>query len=414
MAIFGFLRKQPAVQEPAKNIAVSELDRFLADRLSVRISSARNEAKSMQSNILKLAEELSRHIDSLDKAEFGDRTEYAMVNMTKGNFVKRARHMLGEMKDTKLETYTDISRFAGNISGLLSELNASTPKEGILISRYFGQHATKIVSCINGMEKESRALKDFAASRGRDMERFEKILESRVHILSYTSRIKGLAELVRDAEGKIEKLKEDILSAEKRSDQWKSSEAAALEKNKDRADRIWREMVGIRNEAINTVSFLENPLKKLKHMTGDKFLSSYFEAPFESVLEMGDDFKKTIDTLKQFLSQNKIELDGKSKKKAETGIASLPNMSALLEKYRHLRIEKENVDADIGEAEKKISAFLEEINTIKAKRKELELEIAGHLKETGGLRILVEKEKAAAESALAELLGRTSLILPEV
>ncbi len=414
MVLFSF-RKRKAEEEVVE-LPISEVNDFLEKSFGEKLALIQQQARNMHAKTIGEIDALDACIDEFEKTMFGDKKEYAMLNMVKNNFVTKSRSVLGGVPlNLGNVSYTTIRDFHSEMSRILAELKSATPKQAVLLSRYFEQQTAQFIGILKRVEDGIKMLGDFMETNGRGMGKFESIIAETGRIVRERESTGKNVMLLREKSENLEDLRMELKNAEKIFEVWKRGrEFEGYEKIRQMAEKIEAEMKETRGAVINTVSFLGGMFKKLQHSTGERFFSAYFESPFETIYADPDGFGRGIDMLTRHIAENKIGLDEKGRERVGNLRSIVSDVFALMGKYRGLESERQQINVDIHKTADKFSGFEIEISLLRKQIGSTEMEIANLMKDSERIRQLVQSKKVGLEKDILELTRKKVILYADL
>ncbi len=275
MGIFGFLKKgkKGAKEEaetapaPAESVELEfdDVRAAVEKALSARMAGEREEAEELYDrikfnliHIRKLAAELDRK--SFEK---GDKI-YAPVNMTKGNYVKKASSLLASVPNVEDFGYHEMADFCKATGKILNELMNIPPKQAVLLTRYFKGESSKIVLRLKETEEMRKKLDSLLGSgtlkiAGEINAKIDALSELLEKASDYKRHELAVREKMKDKEKELKEAKASLDAF------FSEGEALAFRGMEEEAKKMGAEMDGISAKINDELSPVKRPVKKLEH-----------------------------------------------------------------------------------------------------------------------------------------------------
>ena len=384
--MFGFLKKkeEEVPDLETHEVMMSELSDWFQGVARDELKAKTAESEQLYKELVARFSDIRHRLEKLDDARIsgGERLHIA-ANMIKESFTKKKYLPLNSivpLYEQYKPDYVYFMMFQEKIMEAIKELKTSTPKQTILLSRYFKRESAELVESIKKAEDASLRLREFLKAESGPMGLLDNI----------RATVKECRRLLNEAAGmdsRVSKIKQDAEhSKEKRSELEKRF--LKLLKSKD-----WNEINSLGKEAIasrdglreaemrlnSELSSIRRPLKEIEHVLAKKgtltpiqrnILRDFVRDPLKSVMaEKGlDELQKCIKALVRKAADVKdIDLQDLS----ERLYGDVPEMRS---SYMELRDK-------LDKTEKR----LEELSKLSASKDGMEKEIRKMSEETGML-----------------------------
>jgi hypothetical protein len=277
----------------AIDIRLEDVTVVVEKQISHKLSDERKHARNLYMGISDGLADVRRRAAELEKKSFekGDKT-YAMVNMLKDNYVKKAASLIPGLPRINDFNYDATLAFNAGTRKILNELLNIPPKQAVLLTRYFKNDASKIIATL----KETDAACTELASL---LEGSNLMLYSRLK-----KDVAGVYELACRAEEfatKERALSEKIAAKNKEAGE-QAGEAAAFASGPESAKHTSleneiklreTERTELGNRLNDELSSLKRPVKKLEHAIKDDkqkaaLYSRLSHSPLKVLLNEGD------------------------------------------------------------------------------------------------------------------------------
>ena len=156
MGFLGLFRKEkkPEVLEPKTEDGVSlrlkDLGTWFEDNFSKDIDKSKSRGGELFQSVTDSISNLRNSFVSLESARFNGRERvHAAANMIKDSYVKKAHPIITNIEKVSRETttnYSGLNGFVTEVTKTIETLKKTTPKQAILMSRYFKKESEPITS----------------------------------------------------------------------------------------------------------------------------------------------------------------------------------------------------------------------------------------------------------------------------
>lgn len=383
--------------EAATGVRLDDVMKTVESEISDRLTDELKKVAKLYGKINHGLAEARKHASELEKKKFeaGDKT-YAVVNMTKDNYVKKANSLISGSPRINNFNYEETSAFCTGTKKILNDLLNIPPKQAILLTRYFKKESSKMITVLKEtdvafMEMETllnSSMLGFYSAANKNM----------VDIWQLVYRSEDLAGQAEKISGRIKAAKAELAEREKEAGAFASGEEGRKHSGMvEEIKKLEAERTELGNIISDRLSAIKRPLKKLEHAAaneGGKDKASLYSrishSPMKVLMqEQGDALlMEALEKLRDIgLKDEERERVEELMKKIELGY-----ISELTDKYKWL-------ETELAEKRKEFekSAFPE-----KNKKHEREIE---NLRR--GISEL-EKEAGKVSKSMAELAGKTS------
>ncbi len=369
MPIFGFFRKkqEQPVQLQSFDISLAGLPEWFEKAMRDELMDKGRESDAMYSGVLESLSDIKKRLDKLDHARMaGSERVHIAANMIKESFVKKNRILLNGMasfcQQGHRADYAYFMSFYDKGTRTIQGLKESTPKQTILLSRYFKREGGELVDSIKRAEELLKRFREF---------------------LGTGSGAMGTREKIRDMVGKCNELRKEADGLDARISGIKQ-ESGRLRKSKSALEgeylkllksREWNELNklsddirGVRDELGDTelristeLSSVKRPLKKLEHsfaragkMTPmqKNTLHDFVRDPLKAIMsESGEkELQKCLKSLTKQIGSGKLELKDKERLRVDELIERLGgDMPGLKSRHMELRKTLESMEKQLHE-----------------------------------------------------------------
>jgi uncharacterized protein YoxC len=412
MGIFRIFRKQaesPRV-EAKHAVFLTDVPAWAEKEFGKGVNEAKRKAKSMQSDVLKIASQTKENMLVLGRAKFeGKGRAASSINMTKNSYVKRSLPVINGIHLQDSETFGGLAGFNVKLAAGLRELNRLSPKQMILLSKYFEKDAAGFVSNLKEFGSAAQEYDKFLSTGGKLISMAEKLNHNTAQIQALIGKVKDLGNAEKNLKDAISGLVDFKKEAEARreilffSGDYKEMKDLEdlMKKNDEMLAGLERDMNGMFNSA-------RRPLKKMEHLLGKKDIPNN---PFREIVLFGkeDEFLQTLETAKNLALEGKIELKAKEVEK----LAKLvENMKYEIPRFRKIYTQffEASRDAEHRIAEMDVSgrrkAIEQEVGDLAGKLKVREAELAQKVVEKALAEADIQRLRQESEAAVLDAAGR--------
>jgi predicted nuclease with TOPRIM domain len=328
MPIFGFLKKKkPEHAEELETIEVGleELREWFDQSMADLIRDKRKESEERYNRVVEHIDHIKQGLVKLDRARItsSERVHIAS-NMIKESFVKKNYNVVTSLVSFTQQGFRPEYQYFWEFhqKGLqaMKDLKDSTPKQTILLSRYFKRESGELVDSI---KKAEDALKEFGEYLKLDSgafgikERIRRMVSESESIMEEESRLDSRA---RDLKSEIERSRERKAALEKEYlDLLKSKDWNKVNKLEDEIKQEKEKLSNSEVRIVTELSSVRRPLKKIEHDLArfgklspiqKNTLRDFIRDPLKSIVSgSGEkDLLKTLKSIKKQIDSNKVDL----------------------------------------------------------------------------------------------------------
>ncbi len=430
MGFLGFFKreKKPEIieksSEETPRVGISEVQGWFQKSFRDDIDKSKSHGRDLYQDVMDSFSEVRNSFVVLETARFNGRERiHAAANMIKDSFVKKAYPIIANIERSSRGvdiSYPSLNIFHEDASKTLESLRKTTPKQAVLISRYFKKQSDPIVTKMKETGESIDALKKWLDD--------DVMLRLADNIKNKTKKQLSDTDQLKSLEKRKDEIKKELKELRERK-QEKESEFLELLKGKkwEELNTLDKELKNVKNEILkieydltNEISPMKRPLKKLEHSLKKQdllfnhkgFLRGFLQDPFESVkTKNGEDtLRRFLFTMNKMVHDRKIDLKEKEREKLDSLLEKMvKDIPEMKRKYSELRSTKEHVEKT-----------LEELSSIVKKKQELEGEIGRYSKNISGmeqdakdtvreqekLKEKIEKERKDLEKLILKHTGR--------
>jgi chromosome segregation ATPase len=426
MPFFGFFgkKKKEPPEMQAFEVSLADLPEWFDKAMGEEIKNKRQESEGIYSRILERFSDIRQSLDKLDRARMsgGERVHIA-ANMIKESFVRKNYNQLNSLASFYQQNYRpDYEYFmAFQERGMkaIKELKESTPKQAILLSRYFKRESGELVDSIKQAEELLQHFREFLGAgsgamgtkgRVREMARSCKGLREEMERLD--SRASGLREEAARSRERRAELERNFLELLK-SSEWSEFNRLSNEIVKVR-DRLADAELRISTE----LSSLRRPLKKLEHSLVKagkttpmqrNTLQDFIRNPLKAIMsEKGEkELHKTLKSLRRQMDIKKLELKDKEQLRVD----------GLMERLERGMPELKSEYMELKDTLEKTESQLQSLSRLSRNKEGLEAQI-GRISEDAGktedeLREIASRKSRAREQLDDKIRDIEAVIMEE-
>ena len=398
MGLFGFLKKgseekaDPQVQE----VMLQDLADWFETARAAELKDMREKAEKMHNSLADSFSDIKEKLDAMDRARItGIERLHISANMIKETFVKKKYPPLREVssfRENFRHDYGYFMAFQEKTMQVLDNLKGSTPKQTILLSRYFKKESHALVDAMKHAEQTSKQFRDFLKTGSGALRTLARIRVAAKSSRQLLEEVDNLDIIVRGLKSQITK------SSERKSGL--EHEYLKLLKSKDwsRINKLTKEVDEAREDMrqadvrLNTeLSSLRKPLKKIEHVMVNRGelspihknnLRDFMRNPFKATIASKGDagMAKTMDAVKKQLEN--------------LGVSTEHDIDSLRERFgkdvpklRELYIDQRDI------LEKK-QEELDELSRLTSNKQGIENEVKASSEQAGSLEEQLRKTRA--------------------
>jgi hypothetical protein len=252
MSFFGLFKKKqgPPQELETFDINLEDLEEWFESEMKTELAEKKREAEKRYENILDSFSEIRANLNVLDQARLSSPERlHISANMIKESFVKKSTFPLNTFSsfytDNFKPEYDYFLNFQDKGMEAVKALKAATPKQTILLSRYFKRESTQLVESIKKAENMLTDFKEFLRAGSGPMETLKR---------------------VRTMMGEHVELVREYRDVEKRSDSL-LSEASGQKERKSELEKKYLKL--LKSREWNQVNKLSEEVKKTKERMSD-------------------------------------------------------------------------------------------------------------------------------------------------
>ncbi len=430
MGFFGFLKKEKkpeVVETPSEEVSkvgISEIQEWFEKSFKDDIDKSKSQGRDLYQDVMNSFLDVRDAFHVLESTKFDGRERiHAAANMIKNSFVKKTYPMIANIERISREVninYSGLDSFRADASKTLKDLKSTTPKQAVLISRYFKKQSEPIVVKMKETGEKIDALKKWLDE--------DVILRLADDVKNKMKEQLSDVEQLKSLEKRKEEIKKEIKSLKDKKQERESGFLEILKgKEWEEFNTMGKELKNVKNEILkieyeltNELSPMKRPLKKLEHLLKKQdilfnhkgFLRGFLQDPFESVKTKNgeDSLRRFLFTMNKMVHDRKIDLKEKEREKLDSLLEKMArDIPEMKRKYKELMDTKEHMEKT-----------LEELSSIVKDKKEFENEIEGYSKdisemeneaksivrEQEKLKERIEKERKDLEKLILKDTGR--------
>ncbi len=298
--MFGFLKKgkeESPIPETI-DIKLSELLDWFEGAMEEELREKRKHAEQMHNDILEKFREVRGSLDRLDRSRItGTERLHTAANMIKESFVKKKYPPLREVFSFREGLRPDYSYFMSfQEKGMeaIRGLRDSTPKQSILLSRYFKREGGDLVESIKHAEQALLDFREYLKAGSGSLSTLNRIRSTVKACGKLMEEADNLELKARSLEDQIRQVGERKSELEKtfldllKSKEW--NEMNALGKEESKAREALREAEMRMNSELSSI---RRPLKRIEHVLASRgkltpiqknTLRDFIRNPFKTVM----------------------------------------------------------------------------------------------------------------------------------
>jgi hypothetical protein len=425
MPPFGFFRKKP--EEPQElqsfDVSLADLPEWFDRAMGEEIKKKSQETEGIYSSVLESFSNVRQSLDRLDRARMagGERVHVA-ANMIKDSFVRKNYNQLSTLASFYQQhrpDYEYFMQFHERGANAIKGLKESTPKQAILLSRYFKRESGEVVDSIKRSEELLQQLLDFLKAgsgalgtkeRVRAMARAcNGLLAEREELDERASGLRDEAERLKKRKSELEKEFLELL---------KSSEWNELNRLKKEVADVRKEFGEAELRMTTELSSLKKPLKRLEHSMAragrltpiqKNTLQDFIRNPLKAMVsEKGErELHKALKSLMKQIDSRNLEIRGNEHLGVDELLGRLEgDMPALKSRYTALKSRLERAEGQLND-----------LSRLTRNKDGLEAQIGRVSEESGSiedeLREIASRKSRAGEQLKERISEMESVILEE-
>ncbi|MHA2069934.1 MAG: hypothetical protein ACXABY_36685, partial [Candidatus Thorarchaeota archaeon] len=273
MAFLDKFRKREVVVE-TRELGLDEVSAWFDQEFGERVAQVKKDLDSMRGNLAASFMEVRDSARSLEDSVFdGKERIHSAANMIKGSFAKRIYGQINEFEKASREVspgFSPMNEFCSRTEKVVKDIRSASPKEVMLISRYFRKESDALTSRIKSAEDQLRGFREYLDSKGSML----GVSESLGKLLGKNQELedvrKSLGKKIQSAEKRKQELKKEKKGLEKNlegflsGEEWKSFQESRESLKKSRQD-----LLSVENQILNELSVVRRPFKKLNYEFGE-------------------------------------------------------------------------------------------------------------------------------------------------
>lgn len=398
-----FKKKEELPPElPPEEVGIGSVLDWFSARFGKELPDSRSRMSGLQGQIKRSFSEIVQSTRALERSEFerGDKT-YAAANMIKNTVVKKIRAAAAGVKSPSQMDWETLSGFCTEAQKTVEGMLAMSPKQAILLTRYFGQEAEQLISGIKRTDAQLKELRSFLDAEGRVLRLEQELTKQDAARQEAAGAIRALEKKLGKAQVDRARLEKELksrqadLKAFLEGAEWKGHKEAEAE-----AAEIDRRLAELKSRIALGLGPAKRPLKKLRHAgeaspTGGlvelvlQDRETQLAAALKRALELAGSGgvslkKKDTEKVQGVLRSLETEIPGlksayqaqlELREAAGTGQAALESKRRLEEAAEAAKRELEALEPELGGLEKELARARQQLLDTKKQIEEL---IAGH------------------------------------
>lgn len=416
-------KEEPTDKKPVE-MGLGEVLAWVKKTNSAKLEELESDAKAIWSELMNRFSALEKSVKALEKERFepGDNT-YAVFNMLKDGFVKRASKLLNRVPKDMVFTYKFLSESQVLMTSTLKDMMVMSPKQSYSLSNYFSKQISKVVSNIKEIRSGLERFDSFLKSDAQLIHLIEKLED---FLDGYSQEKSEFGELAK----KSDELKEDLtrLEGEKKeksaelgnllkSDKWREAETF-----KDGISNLEDEMSGTSLRLKEELSAVKRPFKKMEHeasriqLVPQKLasLKKFVKSPFKSFMENEENLKMLLGALEKSGSAINLKDRDQSKLKDFSNKVSNGELGKLKKRYEELAAKKAALDekrSEIGHILDSKAQLERSIEEIEKRTKKTSEEIESNTQARDEAKKSLANAKKEIEDLVLEHLNKKIVIV---
>lgn len=430
MGFFGFFKKKKkteivqASSEEILRLGINEIQGWFDKSFSDSLEKSRSQGSDYHSNVMDSFLDVRNAFVSLESAKFvGSERIHAAANMIKDSFVKKAYPIIANIERVSKETgmdFSGLSMFSEEASKTIETLKNTTPKQAILLTRYFKKESDPVITRIKETEEKIKSLKEWLGDE-KMLKTSETVKNSVREQLSDLDEMKSLDKKKEDVKEEIAELKEKKQEKESEFlDLLKSKEWKEFNTMGNEIKNIKNEIMKIEYEVTSELSPMKRPLKKMEYVLNKQdalfshrgFLRGFMQDPFGTIKTKDgeDSLRKFLFTLSGMAHDKKIDLKDKEMERLdsllEKMVRDIPEMKKKYNELIETRDHMEKTMEDLSKTTSKKDSIEGDVESLSKEITNVEEEIKDITKNQEKLREKIKKDKRETEKLILTDIGR--------
>ena len=369
-----FLKNLFAKQEtPEEKVQLSALNEWLDTRTKPIFDDLNDKINAIIKKINNEKEKVNKNLKALENAQLQnpkipERVKTIMQGNREG-FINKISYFLNNL-NFEYHNYNELINKCNNVNNEINNLGKSTAKNYQILNEFFAREAEKVAINIKNIENYSKELAntinnskisdvDKIKSNAADLRNKIKLKES------YSIQLENNNKHLDDSKNKKIEI-ENKINETKSSNDCKNYEKLLEEKEK-----IKLKINDVENSLFHDFSIMEKALKKYAKIAfeNEKLILEYLENPAITLIKDAE-FKiiKILDSLKNAIERNELELGEKKKSKAIEKINELDGVyfNKLKEDYKEAKKRFNDLNSKIenNQSRKNLDLLNEELKNI--------------------------------------------------
>ncbi len=419
MGMFSFLKKKDEPVIPVHDVSLQELPSWYEEATMAEFREKKQEAERMYNSLLDKVSDIRTSLDVLDSARItGVERLHIASNMIKETFVKKKYphlNSLNTLREGFRPEYEFFMTYQTRVLQTLAEMKGSTPKQTILLSRYFKKETQGFVDAMNKAEEASRSLKEYLVTgsgsfstmarikrqvrdsrelikESNDLSRKITDLEAQVkEFLEKRSELeKGFLKLIKSKEWKkMNKLREEesaLRESARQAEARLETELASISRPLKRLESVMARKVKVSPIHKNSIrDFTRDPMKVLLSEKGQESLL----AAIKSVKKKGIDPRENIDLESIIERISRDAPDFRDHYLEEKG--NLDKATTKLRDLERIKADKRGIEERIKMTSEEAGNLEDELRKARSRKTEIKDAVSGTLR--GLERMILEENQ---------------------
>ena len=415
--IFRSKREEPEPEQDdiVYEIPLEDLTDWVNEQFSQDVNAGKDRIKQMISDAVSYFSETKDILLCLERADLGDSERvFTIAKMTKNSYVKHALSVIDKFSFAGLDTYSEIKSINLKIRSVLKELNKMSPKQSILVSKYFSNESSRLANNLRKINTISKEIKEFIDSDNvvESYELLNNSIEKLNPLVDRTVELNSNETETREEIKKLDVSRKEI--SKKKDNLLESSEWNKLKSFEDIIKNGRTELKAFESRSNEMLNGVKRPLKKLWHLQESR--QSFPVNPFkEYVLDNRE--VNVINMIRDALrsaSEGRLVLKPKESEKLQKVRDFLENeMPKIKKNYILMKEASQNARNKISQSEfyKENDSISKELNDIEQKLESKWSELNSIIQERKKTESETQELKSKIESQVLESGKKLKLII---
>ncbi len=417
--MLNFLKKIFTKQEiPEEKIDLNELNNCLDQKTKPLFENLDNNINQVTNKISNEKEKVEKNLEILKNAQLQNpKIPERVKTIMEGNraaFIKKVSFFFNNI-DFKYNNHNEILEKCNKTKNEIDSLGKGTARSYQILNEFFAREAEHIAANIKNIENYSNEIKN--SIKNSKISVIEKIKNDIVDIQNKIKLKENLTNNLKNKKNNLENNKNKKLETENKINKTKSGQDYTNYNNLlEEKNNAGAKLNDIENKLFHDFSVLEKAFKKYAKIAfeNEKLILEYLNNPIIALIK-DNEFKiiKILDSLKNAIERDELELDEKKKVKATEKINELDGVyfNKLKEDYKNTKKRTNDIKFGIetNNSKKELDSLNTELNNINQNIENLDNNIANTNNELE--KINIEKLKKDLQNEINDTINTKVTVL---